>query len=216
MVKIIGDPGSCHMGQFKYGKELINIAIDCGIHAVKFQLFPDILKFTSCGNIPLSQDIFIDLVDYGEKKGMEVFASVFDQKSFDAVASYCKSIKIAYSVNMKDALLWGLSAKDKTVYVSCDMTKNVDKQLTRLYCIPEYPVKYIVDFEGLFGKDGRFDGFSDHTMGIGQTRKAITCGAKIIEKHFRLDNSICDSVPDGAFAIRPKQLKELSLKSKDV
>jgi sialic acid synthase SpsE len=76
----------------------------------------------------------------------------------------------------------------------------------RLYCIAEYPVKYRIDFDGIFK---RFDGFSDHTLGISQSIEAVNRGARIIEKHFRLDNKKCDHVPDGMFAIKPYLLEKL-------
>jgi sialic acid synthase SpsE len=72
------------------------------------------------------------------------------------------------------------------------------------YCIPEYPVRYQVDFEGLFPM---FDGLSDHTLGFRQTIRAAEMGAQFIEKHFQ--GNWDSSCPDGCFALKPAQLDEM-------
>jgi sialic acid synthase SpsE len=188
-------------------RDLVRIGHECGLDAVKFQLFPNEPKYTASGNVPLPYVKFPSIVDYGRSLGIEVFASFFDEAAYLFVDGVCNSIKFSYNSPMSKYIpsarrLFG----SKNVYVSGDIMNPPPAGVQRLYCIPEYPVKYEINFECIFG---RFDGFSDHTLGISQTIEAVRCGAKIIEKHFRLGSSRCDNVPDGKFAIKPRELDKL-------
>jgi N-acetylneuraminate synthase/N,N'-diacetyllegionaminate synthase len=49
-------------------------------------------------------------------------------------------------------------------------------------------------------------GYSDHTLGITIPIAAVAMGAKIIEKHFTLDNK--SKGPDHGFSLSPSELKE--------
>lgn len=202
-MRIIGDPGSCHCGSIDKAFALIDVAIDAGLDAVKFQLFQN-----TGVNIPLPYEWFANLVQYGETHNIEVFASIFDATAYNMCTKLCKTVKFSYNSPMKD---WITTAKRdfKEVIVSGDIMNEPDNEVTKLYCIPLYPVPYKIDFEGIFS---RFDGFSDHTLGHLQTIKAIQRGAKVIEKHYRLDE--CDDIPDARFALKPKELREMVNKVK--
>lgn len=170
---------------------------------MKFQLFPD----STNGNIHLPYDWLPVLVKHGEKHGIEVFASVFDPNAYRAVYRHCKRIKFSYNSPMMPWVSQAIGDFGaENVIVSGDVMHPPSANVVSLYCVPEYPVKSVLDFEGIFL---RFEGFSDHTLGIQQALEACRQGARIIEKHFRLDDSICDCCEDAKFALRPKTLKRL-------
>lgn len=198
MMKVIVDPGSCHMGKLEYAKELIDVAVDCGADACKFQLFKDLPP-----NIKLPRYWFLELVAYGANKKMEVFASVFEWGAYDLVKSVCKSIKLAYSQRTRGSL-YNIKAFEN-FYISGDIFTEFPEGTIKLFCIHEYPVLYEVNFDGIFPE---FDGFSSHCMGIRQEIKAIEAGAKYLEFHITLDKSDI-TCPDHAFAKRPKEAKKL-------
>ena len=203
-IKIIGDPGSCHMGDFGRAKALTEVCAYSGCDAIKWQLF----EGAEIGpqNIALPYKWLPKLAYFGKELGMEVLASVWDRRGLTALLDCgCSSVKFAYSQNENDDLIFDtLVEKFSTKYISCDCNTGVEDGFTGLYCVPEYPVKSILDFEGIFP---RFDGFSSHCLGINQDVGAMMAGAKIIEKHFQLDDpSHC---PDGSFALRPGDLKRL-------
>lgn len=207
-MKIIGDPGSCHMGRYDRAMELIQVGRDSGLDAVKFQLLtPDQCKG---GNIRLDWDWMPDLMDLGEKLGIEVFASVFNLDGARWMDKcQARSLKFSYSASglLNDSRVRDLSLDMETVYVSLDIMKPrppLDGYVS-LYCIPEYPVRYQVDFEGIFPM---FDGFSSHCLGVEQDLRAMHYGAQYLEKHFTLDKKDI-SCPDHAFALRPRQVADL-------
>lgn len=206
-MKLILDPGSCHMGRIDRAKELIDTAVNASADAVKFQLLqPEQLVN---GNIQLPWKFIPELIEYGDKKGIEVFASVFDTDGVKRLKEWgCKSIKFSYS--QKGHYLRGYDEGFKKIYVSCDVMSEPAKidlpGLIKLYCISQYPVQSKLDFEGIFP---RFDGFSSHTLGIKQDIAAKEAGAKILEKHFTLarDDIKC---PDHNFALKPRELFQLA------
>lgn len=196
-IKIIVDPGSCHMAKKEYCKELIDLAVENKCWAIKFQLFKNLPP-----NIELPRDWWIELVEYCKNR-IIIFASVFDMDAFNRMVKLnTPYIKIAYSQRKK----WTL--RGENVIVSCPPLEVYDyPDCIRLFCIPEYPVLYKIDFDQIFTRYP-FEGFSDHTLGYNQTFEAIRKGAKIIEKHITLDHDDI-KCPDHYFALRPNELKEM-------
>ena len=56
-------------------------------------------------------------------------------------------------------------------------------------------------------KTGKQTGFSDHTLGYEAAVNSIFCGAKIIEKHLTIDNSLEGA--DHAMSANPETFKKL-------
>ena len=76
-----------------------------------------------------------------------------------------------------------------------------------LYCISKYPT----ELSDLNFKDidfSKYDGFSDHTVGIAAAQIALARGAKIIEKHFTLDKNMYG--PDHIGSMTPHELSDLT------
>ena len=204
---IIADPGSTHMGKLEYALELIDISADIGVDYLKFQLFPDQARFTAQGNIALPYEWWPQLMERAESKHVMLAASVFDD---DGLLMICKHpvnyVKFSYSMRGKYNWVKYVHEKKKKVMVSCDLLEigNYDKGDIKLLCVPDYPVKYTLDFYGMFNP-GRFDGFSDHTLGWHQTINAFYQGAGWIEKHIRLDHGDV-KCPDALFALSPDEM----------
>lgn len=57
-------------------------------------------------------------------------------------------------------------------------------------------------------------GLSDHTLGHSTVLGAITLGARVIEKHFTLDNSLVG--PDHAFSMNPSTWREMLERSREL
>lgn len=211
-VRLIAELGSCHMGKLERIKEAIDKCKALRIDALKLQLFPNEAPYVPT-NIFLPFEMFIEAQRYGREVGLPVTASAFDEDSFRRLlVTRPPFIKLAYSKKEQTDWVRTTQVAGIEAIVSCDVMTDhlVPKGATKLYCIPEYPVRYEVDFADLFHEEPvpglgfvigpRFDGFSDHTLGIRQTKRAIAAGAQIIEKHVRLgyDDEAC---PDAFFAV---------------
>jgi sialic acid synthase SpsE len=207
MTRIIAELGSCHLGREDIGRELIDEAAKAGCWAVKFQLFPDNEMYVAkAGNIWLDPLLYLKLQDYARSKGLLCGASAFDERNFEFLLNEAKPdfYKFAFSKKAEKQQINIAVATGKPVFVSCDiMTQHlVPRGATTLYCIPEYPIRYDVSFLGIFP---RFSGFSDHTLGSGQSVLAIYNGADYLEKHMKLERQLTEC-PDALFAINPKEM----------
>jgi len=109
------------------------------------------------------------------------------------------------------------SLTKKPVIISMGMGGNKEKikkifskkQITFCYCISEYPTPFEkINWE----KAIKYDGFSDHTLGIiapiifSILKKRNNTKNIIIEKHVKLKNS---KGPDASSSIDTEQLKQL-------
>lgn len=205
---IIAEIGSCHGGKIELAKEAIRIVAVCGAWAVKFQLFPNTPEFTSTGNIYLPREWWPELVEYAKSLPVKIFASVWDQEGFDLLLDNGSSfVKFPFSLR-RTGKNFNSHEREFTPIFSLDYLDILEfsykNKPIKLWCIPEYPVKYKVSFDKVFE---RFDGFSDHTLGIRQSHNALIAGADYLEKHFKLEDS--PDCPDARFAITPKELEKL-------
>jgi len=149
-VKIILDPGSCHMGKLEKALELVRLGASVGADAVKFQLLTT-KQTEGTGNINLEWDFLPELMDVGERYGIEVFASVFN---IDGIRWLTKcgaqSVKFSYGMSgmLHDPKVKEAIKGFPDAYVSLDTSKLMPPMvnLISLYCVPEYPVRYKLDF----------------------------------------------------------------------
>jgi len=203
MIKVCVDPGSTHMQNLNYAKELIDLATEANCWAIKFQLFQDLPP-----NIELPREWWGDLVEYAKGK-IILFASAFDMGAIELLKTYSSPyVKFSFSHRK----WWrGIekARKFSKVIVSCSPYDShfYPKDIIRLFCVPKYPVTHMIDHKKIY-KRYPFDGFSDHTLSYHQTFIAIAQGAKIIEKHITLDHPDI-KCPDHYFALRPKELHKM-------
>lgn len=197
---VILDIGSCWKNKDGCIKA-VDLAKEVGASYLKFQLG------TKSPNKELPFDYFVAAFEHGKSIGLDVISSVFDSDLFGKYLSLKPAYtKFAYS-QMEKYEEQIISVKHGVpVVASCDiMTRHIPVAgVTKLYCVPSYPVQYELCFDGIFDK---FDGFSDHTLGYKQTLRAVLSGAKIIEKHVRLDD--CDDVPDSYFALTFAEVEKM-------
>jgi len=167
------------------------------------------------------------------KKNIAWFASVFDKRSVDFLENLnCKAYKIASPEITDVELIDYVASKKKPVIISTGMSKNADLNLAIkvikkyhnkfaiLKCTSKYPADYkdlnLSSIRKLKQKYKCVVGFSDHTTDELSSIISVTHGAKIIEKHFKLDNdnSSVDnhfSMPISNYKILKKKLNSIEL-----
>ena len=227
---IIAEIGSNWQGSVNKAKKIIHECQKAGADAIKFQMWrAEDLYNTShpnWKNIKKSELTFEQvkkLKKYADQTGIEFFCSVFYPEAvnfLDAlkvkkykIASRTCLLKDPYSM---DTLLTEARTK-KPVIISMGMGGNKKKikdifkknKKTFCYCISKYPTLLN---EINWKEAQKFDGFSDHTLGIiapiifAVIKKQQKARKIIIEKHVKLKNS---KGPDASTSITTKQLKEL-------
>ena len=89
--------------------------------------------------------------------------------------------------------------------------QNIDQELALLHCVSSYPTPLenanllaIRELENIAG----IVGYSDHTLGIDAAILSVALGARIIEKHFTIDNNYSD-FHDHKLSANPEDFKEM-------
>ncbi|MFC1809858.1 N-acetylneuraminate synthase family protein [Candidatus Omnitrophota bacterium] len=231
-VFVIAEIGLNHGGDMDKAKALIDSAVRANVDAVKFQTYItekrapkghqqiyDILK-----ECELPFKYFQELKEYSERKDVLFFSTPFDIESLDYLDKIgCTLFKIAsFDVGNKDFLL-AVAQKHKAAFLStgmatedeireaCNIFRMEKTPLTLLHCISAYPLsecdanlKSINTLASLFKVPV---GYSDHTAGIDVSLLAVSVGARVIEKHYKINEEM-DCV-DAAVSITEDQMKQL-------
>ncbi len=236
-IEIVAEIGSNWNGDIELARKIIQDCKNAGANAVKFQMFrakdlykPDHPNWNEIIKSQLLPDIATELKRYADKIGINWFCSVFYPEAVDHLESLgVKRYKIASRTSaLKDfnshETLLRIANTKKPVIISMGMGGQkdfIDKIFTGierkyLYCITEYPAKMNqIEWDVAI----KYDGFSDHTIGITApivyaTMRALNnANSMIIEKHVK-DESSCG--PDSSFSISTKELKEMASKLRKI
>ena len=99
----------------------------------------------------------------------------------------------------------------REAYSSLEGQSILRKKVTLLHCTTEYPAPFneinLRAMDTLSVAFGLNTGYSDHSEGLVVSFAAVARGAKVIEKHFTLDQSM--EGPDHKASIIPEDLNEL-------
>ena len=226
---VVAEIASNWEGNLVKAKRLIRECKNAGVDAVKFQMWraSDLYAGHSDWNIIKKSELTFEkarkLKKYADSIGIEFFCSAFYPEAVKFLENIkVKRFKIAsrtctfhdpYSLET----IRSISECKKPVVISMGMGGNKAKikkilgknKLTFCYCISEYPT----DLKKINWREAKkFDGFSDHTLGIiapiiftlikNQTKTKNI----FIEKHVKLKNSIG---PDASSSMDTDELKLL-------
>ena len=165
------------------------------------------------------------LFKVAEEEGLVCFSSPFDKTAVDFLENLnVPAYKIASFEITDIPLIEYVASKGKPVIISTGIAELADIELAieackrqgnnniaLLKCTSSYPapieeanMSMVKDLADRFGV---VSGLSDHTMGSIVPIVATALGAKIIEKHFILDRSICG--PDASFSMNEQEFKEM-------
>jgi N-acetylneuraminate synthase len=167
-----------------------------------------------------------ELCDYAKQIGVVLIGTPFDLKSVDLL----EQVGIpAYKIGSPDftniPLMEKVASLGKPMIISTGMSTEYEIQaviekLNRwgvdyalLHCNSTYPasivdlnLKYINKLKTL---SNRVVGYSGHERGYLPTLAAVSMGAKIIERHFTLDNNA--EGPDHSSSLEPNDFKQMVL-----
>jgi len=195
-MKIILDLCNQHYGSISELKRMSTSAFLSGADAIKIQLMDSekLLGVTNKKYRDISFDDAYELAKYCSDVGIEFMASVFDKDRFEWLKDLgVKTHKIASRTSKHDLELCELILSDgKPTIISTGMHNFGEfpfahsEQIDYLFCVSKYPT--YLDDESLakmpYFKASEYNGYSDHTIGIGAALRAQLRGAKILEKHF--------------------------------
>lgn len=166
-----------------------------------------------------------DLKKKCEEVGVDFLSTPFDNTAVDFLESInVEAYKIASFELVDIPLIEYAASKGKPMIMSCGMAspeeiqeainackRQGNHQIVLLKCCSQYPAKYddmnlsvIPDMKERFGVTV---GLSDHSFGSLAPIVAVTLGARVIEKHVRLDEDV-DSA-DSGFSMKMSEFKQM-------
>jgi sialic acid synthase SpsE len=235
-IKLIAEIGWNHMGNIVLAKKMIKAAAKSGADICKFQtwrvenLKPGLWDKDGRRKIynkaQLKENDYKILLKECKKNKVDFLTSVFNANDIKFIKKLkISSIKIP-SHEIYNLNLINLAIKNfKTVYISLgaakeieikkvfkiiNQKKNIKKNIFLMHCVSSYPLleenvnlpklKFINKFTSKIG-------YSGHTTGINDAIAAIAKGAKVVEKHFTINNTLPGR--DNLNAILPDKFLEL-------
>ena len=232
---IIAEIGNNHEGSFNVACKLIKEAKKAGVDAVKFQTFEtknyvnknDFERFKRLKKFELTKEEFYKLSLLAKNNNLKFISTPFDINSAIFLNKIVDYFKISSGDNNYYQLIEQVLKFKKNTIISTGLlnfkgTINLYKFIKKLkfdnskiaflHCVSSYPAE---DKEAnllsisLLKKNFPFTiGYSDHTLGIHAAIAATVIGAKIIEKHFTLDNNY-SKFRDHQLSLNPVNMKHL-------
>jgi len=241
-VYIVAEIGINHNGSLDTAKHLIDAAAHCGINAVKFQkrtpelCVPEeqrsIMRETPWGyisyldyryKVEFGVDEYAEIDRYCQEKGIEWFASVWDEPSADLIAEFDPVCYKIPSASLTDqSLLKHLRKLGKPVILSTGMS-TIDQihtsvgvlsqeDLVITHATSTYPCRpeelNLRMIETLRRTFTCPIGYSGHEVGLIPSIVAVSMGACMVERHITLDRAMWGS--DQAASVEPQGLERLA------
>jgi len=181
------------------------------------------------------RDIFADLsmpyemlpvlAEYCQKSGIDFMSTPFSPADFSAIDPFVSMHKIAsYEISHihllrlaalsgKPLILsTGASNEEDIAWAVKTFTEAHGKELCLLQCTAKYPAPMsslnLKTIPWLSARFGVLSGLSDHSREASVAPvMAVALGARVIEKHYTLDNKLPG--PDHSFALTPTELAQM-------
>lgn len=177
--------------------------------------------------LELSHENHEQLIAYCQKRNIKFFSTAFDLESLQYLKSiglqlvkipsgeitnlpYLRKASQLFDQVILSTGMCTMAEISSAVEVFTKEGVNIDNIII-LHCNTEYPtpmqdvnLKAMLTIANEFGTK---IGYSDHTLGIEVPIAAVALGARVIEKHFTLDNTM--EGPDHAASLEPHELKSM-------
>ena len=219
----IAEIGLNHNGDFSTAKKMIELAAVSGADAVKFQIFSSDFMVSPYGDSLLHNGVEgsanYSTIDFFREFDLLFFASVFDLPSLDLTEEIGVELyKLASSELTNIPLIRAIGKTAKPVIISTGMARDDEiaiainslkksggGEVVLLHCVSLYPtddnnvnINRIFALKEQYGLDV---GLSDHSGDYVSAMLSVVAGARIFEKHFKLDENF--DCPDGVVSLSP-------------
>lgn len=229
---IIAEAGSNHNGDINQAKRLVDIAVEAGVDAVKFQTFTGDKLFSKshpANEIVKKYEFKLEwhkeIKEYCDSKEIMFMTTPFQKDAVDLleelgteaykVASgdmdYYSLLDYISNTGKPVILATGMSYMDEVKGAVSRIKQGNTQEIAVLHCISNYPPKDDdINLNVIKTMKEELDmpiGFSDHSMGITVPIAAVAIGANIIEKHFTISREL--EGMDHFYALEPQELKRM-------
>ncbi|RKX53340.1 MAG: N-acetylneuraminate synthase [Thermotoga sp.] len=243
---IVAEAGSNHDGKLSQARELVDVAVEAGADAVKFQIYSaetlyskKTPKFSTSEKPPWElikkietpREWIPDLKEYCDKKGIIFFATPFDFNAVDELDPYVDLYKVASFEIVDLSLIEYIARKQKPTIISTGLanmeeiedayltyTKTGNDKLVFLQCASVYPAP--PEIMNLRSMKTIRDSFGVIT-GLSDHTLGIYISVAAVAmgaKVIEKHFTLSRKLkgPDHPFAIEPNELKEMVKEIRDV
>lgn len=188
-------------------------------------------RFARLKGFELSYEQFRMLAEQAHGLGMDFISTPLDLESADFLAGICDAIKIASGDITFLPLIDKAADSGLPMILStgASLPAEIDLAVARvqsrwlaagknpglavLHCVSAYPVPpEDANIAAVATLAARYPdcsiGYSDHVMGIEAPLLALACGARVIEKHFTLDNHFSE-FRDHQLSAEPEAMRQM-------
>ena len=229
---IIAEVGINHLGDEKLCEKMILSAIESGADCIKLQtgnveesFHPNNISYSAFKGSELSKNSLNNLSKIAKENGSFLFSSPGDFSSLNLLRSiHTEAYKVSSGQFTNIPIIEEMICDNIPIIFSTGMAKEEDiervinlcnvnnfSNFAILYCVSLYPtssdqinLEYI---NHLSKKFNVISGYSDHTIGELACLASVALGAKIIEKHFTIDNTLEGA--DNALTMKPEDFKKM-------
>lgn len=240
-VYVIAEIGLNHNGSVDIAKQLIDVAADAGAQAVKFQkrtpeiATPEHMKQTPRETpwgtmtyleyryrVEFEQDEYAEIARYSAEKGVDWFASPWDEPSVDFLEGMGVTTHKVASASVTDlGMLRRLRDTGKPIILSTGMStiEQIDTaveilgtdNLVLMHATSTYPLPpEEANLRMIHTLKERYNvpvGYSGHEPGLQISLAAVALGAQAVERHITLDRTMWGS--DHSASLEPKGFQSL-------
>jgi len=246
---VIAEIGINHNGEVSIAKKLIDAAVDAGCDAVKFQKrTPEICvprdqwekeRDTPWGKmtyidykkrIEFERDEFSEIDAYCKSKGIDWFASCWDEPSVDFMEQFEPVMYKMASASLTDLpLLSKVRSTGRPLMLSTGMSTTHEIEVavkhvgldnlmiahsTSAYPCPPEELNLRMIHTLMEKYPGIPIGYSGHETGLATTQAAVAMGASFVERHFTLDRAMWGT--DHAASVEPAGMARLVRNIRDI
>ncbi|MEO7300891.1 MAG: N-acetylneuraminate synthase family protein [Verrucomicrobiota bacterium] len=229
-VYVIAEGEINHNGNLETALEMVEAAKEAGADAIKFQFIvadeiatPDSPYHAIFKSVELSKDDFAKIFERAQRNEIVCFLTVPSIKTLVPVLELKPRLIKIGSTNLTNLpLLEVIGGAEVPVLFSTGIGRlgEIEEALAALnspplpcgimHCTVQYPAKTDqLNLRSIPLMAAAFTnhpiGYSDHTLGNVAAISAVTLGARIIEKHFTLDQK--QKGPDHGFSTEPVEFK---------
>ena len=243
-VLIVAEIGNNHEGKFSVAEEMIGIACEAGVDAVKFQTFrtehyigsDNRERYNMLKSFELTEEDYQKLKKKADESKLLFISTPFDVGSATFLNGFIPAFKISSGDNTFFPLLEVVARFGKPILMSCGLSdlqqiryskafieniwyqQGIEQELALLHCVTSYPVaRREANLKAIQYMKREFDceiGYSDHTLGIEAVILSVAAGARIVEKHFTIDKHF-SGFRDHSLSADPKELKEMVVRVRE-
>jgi N,N'-diacetyllegionaminate synthase len=235
---IVAEVGNNHEGSAAVAADLVREAAKTGVDAVKFQTFrtEEFIsprqeeRFARMKRFELTEEEFTELAALARSCGLFFMSTPLDHSSARFLGGIVDIMKVASGdithlplirESARQGLPMVISTGNATlpeIDLALDVAQSArpkdaaEAEIALLHCVSAYPTPMEeANLAAMATLRQRYQcpiGYSDHTSGIAVAVLAVAAGARIIEKHFTLDNNY-SAFRDHQLSADPAAMTEL-------